>query len=540
MVIQQHQLSKKYRMKKKLSNLIILLTVFTRNIYIHLKTFKILNFESLPKIKNKEVIIINSFSIDYWIKFESIIANDLIKKGFFVIVVTKKNLYSKYSKYNFKSNQISIIFLDRFVRIFYPIKTFDINNLAVLKSFSHNGASVGKLVISSIKNFVLNEKAYFNLKQKIRINLLINLSLKYFYSYREIINIYKPKLIIATEKGDIGSGELFDIAIKNSIDFVQWSGCHQPQSIILKRYNKFNKGVHPFSVSNKSLNNFDFNNIDLNNEILNFFESGYVKGDWFSYKKLLDSKVMYTRISFCDEFSLDVSKKNVVIFSHVLNDANLFYGEDLFEGGFAEWLIETIKFIAKIDQVNWIVKMHPANVFRNKNLGITDNNLEVKLLLKEIGYIPKNILFIPPDSNINPYSFFDIADVGITVRGTIGAEMPCFGIPMVTAGTGRYSDLGFTIDPKTKEEYFEILKNVHLIDRIDESKINKAQKHAYLFFKSRVFGYHKIFKDNLGKSSLSENKIDIIDPDYSKSNIFKSLINFLINSQEEDYINTNF
>ena len=182
--------------------------------------------------------------------------------------------------------------------------------------------------------------------------------------------------------------------------------------------------------------------------------------------------------------------------------------------------------------------MHPANIYRNKNLGISDNNLEVKLLLKEIGYIPKNILFIPPDSNINPYSFFNIADIGITVRGTIGAEMPCFGIPIITAGTGRYSDLGFTVDPKSKDEYFKILKNILRLNRLEESKINKARKHAYLFFKSRVFEYMSIFRDNLAVSSLADNKIDVIDKDYSNSDIFKSLINFLIDSKDEDYLNT--
>ena len=526
------------KINKKFYKLILKNLIFFRVIYIHLKTFNVFNLERLPKLNNKNVIIINSFSIDYWIKFESLIANDLIKKGFHVILITRKSNSSKYLKYNFKSNQISIIFLDRFVSLFYPFKLFDINNISALKSFTHDGADIGKLVISSIKNIVLKKNVSFNLKQKIRINLLVNLSLKYFYSYKKIINKYNPKLIIATEKGDIGSGELFDIAIKNSIDFVQWSSCHQPQSIILKRYNKFNKGVHPFSVSKKSLSTFDFSKIDLDKEILKFFEDGYVKGDWFSYKKLLDSKIIYTRKQFCNEFNLNISKKNIVIFSHVLNDANLFYGKDIFEGGFAEWLIETIKYIIKIDKVNWIIKMHPANIYRNKNLGISDNNLEVKLLLKEIGYIPKNILFIPPDSNINPYSFFNIADIGITVRGTIGAEMPCFGIPIITAGTGRYSDLGFTVDPKSKDEYFKILKNILRLNRLEESKINKARKHAYLFFKSRVFEYMSIFRDNLAVSSLADNKIDVIDKDYSNSDIFKSLINFLIDSKDEDYLNT--
>jgi hypothetical protein len=74
---------------------------------------------------------------------------------------------------------------------------------------------------------------------------------------------------------------------------------------------------------------------------------------------------------------------------------------------------------------------------------------------------------------------FDVADYGITVRGTIGMELPCFGIPVVTAGTGRYAGRGFTIDPGSRAEYAAVLSRLHEIPRLDAAAIRRARLHYY-------------------------------------------------------------
>ena len=51
-----------------------------------------------------------------------------------------------------------------------------------------------------------------------------------------------------------------------------------------------------------------------------------------------------------------------------------------------------------------------------------------------------------PYSEISTRSIFGVTDYGITIRGSVGFELPCFGVPVLTAGTGFYSGRGFTID----------------------------------------------------------------------------------------------
>ena len=55
----------------------------------------------------------------------------------------------------------------------------------------------------------------------------------------------------------------------------------------------------------------------------------------------------------------------------------------------------------------------------------------------------------------------------MTVRGTVGCELACYGIPVITAGNGRYSDEGFTIDPKSKEELYKYIENLGKIEKLN-------------------------------------------------------------------------
>jgi hypothetical protein len=48
-----------------------------------------------------------------------------------------------------------------------------------------------------------------------------------------------------------------------------------------------------------------------------------------------------------------------------------------------------------------------------------------------------------PDTKISTLSLYRFADYGVTVRGTPGLEIACFGKPAFTAGTGTYAGLGF-------------------------------------------------------------------------------------------------
>ena len=105
--------------------------------------------------------------------------------------------------------------------------------------------------------------------------------------------------------------------------------------------------------------------------------------------------------------------------------------------------------------------------------------LEATLLHDAFGTLPNYVKIIPADTDINTYSLFEIIDFGLTVRGTVGLELPCFGIPVITAGTGRYSGNGFTVDPKNVKEYRSILTDLHFHAPLTDGEINLARRYAF-------------------------------------------------------------
>jgi hypothetical protein len=150
----------------------------------------------------------------------------------------------------------------------------------------------------------------------------------------------------------------------------------------------------------------------------------------------------------------------------------------LFED-YEQWLVESVRCAIDNTHLNWIIKVHPVNVWRSKMDGAELEQLEAITLRQHFGELPSHIKFMPADTDINTFSLFNVIDYGLTVRGTIGMELPCFGIPVITAGTGRYSERGFTIDPKSIEAFREALTTLHTTPKLDKLSISLARKHYY-------------------------------------------------------------
>src|SRR6185503_19322236 len=139
---------------------------------------------------------------------------------------------------------------------------------------------------------------------------------------------------------------------------------------------------------------------------------------WFRYKSIGAATGFPERRALQEQLGLDATRKTAIIYSHILSDANLFYGVDLFAGGYEEWLVETVRAAAENPRVNWVLKIHPANVLRNRRLGYAGEYGELLALREAFGKVPDFLRVIRPEDDVSPFAFFGITDWGLTVRGT--------------------------------------------------------------------------------------------------------------------------
>lgn len=317
-------------------------------------------------------------------------------------------------------------------------------------------------------------------------------------------------LAVFVEKGYTPAGEIFDACMLKGVDAIQWVGAPQSGHLLLKRFNANNRNQHPLTLSDKSWAEIKKRVWDqgLNDMVKRQIFSHYQSGAWFNRQQLQVDKTIVSNKDVKAKLGLDESKKTAVIFAHILYDATFFYGESLFDD-YEQWLVETVRGAISNTNLNWVVKVHPVNVWRSRMDGVEMEQLEVSTLRHHFGELPPHVKIMPADTAINTYSLFGAVDYGLTVRGTIGMELPCFGIPVVTAGTGRYSGKGFTIDPESREAYFETLAHLHEIPRLDEETITLARKYAYgiLFLRPYPTKSFEIQSDvyTYGLTSLSYN-----------------------------------
>lgn len=457
-------------------------------------------------MKGATVLVVSLLPLPYSIKVEAVLARAMRKRGYKVVVLTNIASHSLVQAYHGELGGYKVYVLENFLRLRHfrtfrdvldPLLHAEGDLMQAVKAFCYRDAYVGLHTLATLSSAVTDGKSLMDEPNHRRLRRMLRRSMHLMHAASAAISTISPSLMLSVEKGFVGTAELFYAALNAGVDYVQWTNCHEPNSLMLKRYSWDNYREHPFSLSDKAWRRI----LDLpwdsksRDDIIAQFTRGYQEGAWFRYKGLAIDQQQVGKQDLLSRLGIDAGKKTTVIYSHILNDANLFYGQDLFDGGYEEWLVETVRAAAGNPAVNWVLKLHPSNVYRNAKLGYTGEYGEILALKQAFGKVPDFLRVVYPEEKVSPFSFFQITDYGVTVRGTVGLELPCFGIPTLTAGTGRYAGKGFTVDSNSREEYLAKIRAIHEIPPLTAEQIQKGQRYAYFVFRARPARYGDMFSD---------------------------------------------
>lgn len=452
------------------------------------------------------LLVLSLMPIPYALKMEALMARALQKCGYRVVVLTNLSSYPLVRAYHREAGGFEVLLLEehlrlknawRITRLLKRLFANDEDFLQRIKEFRYRDAYTGLHGLATISAAVTDGGILESRQHIGRLRRTLRRSMHLSDAASEVVAKVSPKLMLSIEKGYTGTAEIFYAALNAGVDYVQWTGCHEPDSIMLKRYSWNNYREHPFSISDAGWTQI----LELpwsdkyRDDVMTQFARGYQEGAWFRYKSLATDQKQVPKGELLAQLGLDPAKKTAVIYSHILNDANLFYGEDLFRGGYEEWLVETVRAAAENPRVNWVLKLHPSNVYRNAKLGYRGEYGELLALKQAFGNVPDFLRVVYPEEKASPFSFFQITDFGVTVRGTVGLELPCFGVPVLTAGTGRYAGKGFTVDSATREEYLTKIRAIHYIPPLTDEQTRRGQRYAYFVFRARPARYGDMFSD---------------------------------------------
>ena len=319
------------------------------------------------------------------------------------------------------------------------------------------------------------------------------------------------------DRGYTPDGELFEAALSSSAKAITLNTAHKSGFIIFKRYGLQNKNVHPGMPSLPFWNYLRNMNWTPSHwsKLRAELEDCYSTGLWYDEVGTQTNTVMQENSSLLEGLGLDPQNAIAVIFPHLFWDATFFWGKDLFSD-YKEWFVETIKAAALNTSLNWIIKIHPANVVKNRRDNYFGDYSEVTAIRESLGELPPHIKLIMPDSSVSTFSLIRLMDYCLTVRGTVGLESAIFGKLVLTAGTGRYDNFGFTLDSDTTHQYLKRIAELHTLPMPDNFQIELARRYAYGLFISRPletrsisFGYSRDLSATLTTTLNLPNRIAV-------------------------------
>ena len=444
--------------------------------------------------KNKRVLIVSAGSLGLLVEIALVKALELA--GYRPVLLTDydRRMLAYY-------REVGVQDIRDWTDILRPIqKSEAARRMARVRSFEqllnveYCGARVGKYAASTaLRHLRVGRLDLTDRATRDALFPFLHRAMSYARAAQDIVQTLRPQLALSVDPGYSPRGELFDICLAAGIETITWNAAHKNNALMLKRYSQANRDVHPASLSTKTWSDVkaglwtDSDRERLRRELV----GSYLSGEWYGEVGTQFHTAPQEAAEIRQTLGLDERKKTAVIFSHIFWDGTFFYGTDLFES-YEEWFVETMRIACANPQVNWIVKIHPANIVKNVRDGVASEPSELTAIRSLGGSLPSHVRVVPPDSQMSTLSLYSVMDYCLTVRGTVGIEAASFGIPVLTAGTGRYDRLGFTIDSDSKGQYLDRLAHIQEFSPLSPHQRDLAERFAHGVFVLRPYSLHTV------------------------------------------------
>lgn len=183
--------------------------------------------------------------------------------------------------------------------------------------------------------------------------------------------------------------------------------------------------------------------------LLSWRRKGGYQGELFwSASGLTENKDLREQLHLT-QAPLAVAYTNLTFESSVMNKDRMF--NDQFH-----WLQDLVSFFGSHPEFQMVVRVHPAEV---RDSDWRPNESLYSFLLEEMGTMPANIRVIGPHEDVSSYLLGTLANAVLVYSSTIGLELAERNMAVITAANVHYGGRGFTIDPATREEYFEAISS---------------------------------------------------------------------------------
>ena len=212
-------------------------------------------------------------------------------------------------------------------------------------------------------------------------------------------------------------------------------------------------------------------------------------GAIYAYQK---NTTLTSREKIMESYQWDNSKPIICVYGSVWYDYPHSV-ECMPYDDFYEWISETFSAAITNTSVNWLFKGHPCDEWYGELNNMTMEALVNKKNMKHIRLVQRDW---------DGFSLLKSIDGVVTCHGTIGIEAAYLKKPVLVTHKGWYGNIGFTITPRSREEYKKLLRSKwwKKIDSNDASTLAKI-------FSGFYFGIPELGKNYLYQDDANQDAI---------------------------------
>lgn len=396
-----------------------------------------------------------------------------------------------------------------------------------LEGFNFQGVPIGQYSFDLVRNkgYVSDITLIPDYHNLVRKTILSNLV--FFTYFQKVLHHYPPDVVVTHDSFYAPWRILYDLSQKQKIDcYNYYPGMQNNTFFYAKNKVTFNLDMTPLFAKwkNRTIPESELKKIDK------IFE---IRGKNTIYDMPVETAKQDDEILRFRKI-VTSGKPLAGLYTNVLWDIMTLNKDRVFSS-IQESYIETVRFFASHPEYNLVIKPHPLDLFK----GHESREQISKMIKKAFSELPENILLLRPNSPITSYDIIRKAQVSIVYTTTVGIESVILGTPTITVGLAPYSGQGFTIDPRTSEEYYELLRKLldHHENSNKEYERSLAAKYYYLmnyvyWYDFQIIKYD--FKPHRNRATVIPNSL----PELLKLQDFNRLAEAIIMQQEVPFFDS--
>ncbi len=297
----------------------------------------------------------------------------------------------------------------------------------------------------------------------------------------------KPQVLVLHHGIYIPQGVLADVARKQGVRLVTWHPSYRKGTFIFSHGDTYHRTM--ISEPAECWREMEWSET-REQKILHYLRSRHTgNADWIWFHE----KPEFDRENIIQTLEIDSNKPIIGLLTNVVWDAQLHYPHNAYPNMIA-WLYDTIDHFMARNDVQLVIRIHPAEVYGN----VASRQTVIEAIKARYASLPAHIKVIPPLSEISTYSVMALCDSALIYSTKTGIELAAAGIPVIVAGEAWVRGKGFTLDVDTPAEYQRILRRLPLKERLSHEQVALARRYAYHFFFRRMIEV-EIFEPRQGE-----------------------------------------